>query len=144
MKNAEPKHPFRRRRILVVEDTVDIAESLVMILEQQGHEVQWASNGPTALRIVEQSPPDVVLLDIGLPAMNGYEVARRLREMPGGEDITIIALSGYGQEKDIQHGKRVGFDLFLVKPCDVDRIEEAVVSTVHTRGGAPDAEGVGQ
>ena len=88
-----------------------------------------AFDGPTALQMVEQFHPDVVMLDIGLPILDGYEVARRLRKLPGGEAITLIALSGYGQAKDRQQSKEAGFDLHLVKPDDLEKIGEAVSSS---------------
>jgi two-component system CheB/CheR fusion protein len=118
--------PFRRRRVLVVDDNLDLAEGLAALLARRGHEVRLAHDGPAALRTVEQFHPDVVMLDIGLPILDGYEVARRLRRLPGGEAVTLIALSGYGQEKDRQQSKEAGFNLHFVKPDDLERIEEAV------------------
>jgi two-component system CheB/CheR fusion protein len=116
----------RRRRVLVVDDNLDVAEGLAVLLQRRGHEVQLAHDGPAALRMVGEFHPNVVMLDIGLPILDGYEVARRLRRLPGGAALTLIALSGYGQEKDRQQSKAAGFDIHLVKPDDLARIEEAV------------------
>ena len=124
-----PVGPFGHRRVLVVDDNEDLAEGLADLVARLGHEVQVAFDGPTALQMVEQFHPDVVMLDIGLPILDGYEVARRMRKLPGGEAITLIALSGYGQAKDRQQSKEAGFDLHLVKPDDLEKIGEAVSSS---------------
>jgi signal transduction histidine kinase/CheY-like chemotaxis protein len=106
------------RRILVVEDNPDVLDTTTMLLSLTGHEVQGAKDGLEALQVAAEFTPDVVLLDIGLPLMDGYEVARRLRQLPGGADTLLIALTGYGQEADRQRGKDAGFDEHLVKPVD--------------------------
>jgi two-component system CheB/CheR fusion protein len=121
-----PARPFRRRRVLVVEDNVDFAEGLAVLLGDKGHEVRMAHDGPAALQMIEQLRPDVVMLDIGLPILDGYEVARRVRSMPGSEGITLIALSGYGQQEDRQRSREAGFDLHFVKPDDLEKLEDAV------------------
>jgi signal transduction histidine kinase len=105
-------------RILVVDDNVDAASTLGMLLRLDGHEVRLAHDGVAALAVAEQFAPEVVLLDIGLPKLDGYEVARRLREQPGGEDALLIAISGYGQEEDRRRAQQAGFDHHLTKPVD--------------------------
>jgi CheY-like chemotaxis protein len=87
-----------------------------------GHEVHIAHDGPSALHLAEKERPDVLLLDIGLPGMDGYEVARRLRSTPGFADVKLIALTGYGQEADRQRSSLAGFDHHLVKPVDLEQL----------------------
>jgi CheY-like chemotaxis protein len=110
--------PAGRLRILVVDDNVDSAESLSLLLELGGHEVRTAHDGPAALEAARAFQPRVVLLDIGLPGMSGYEVARRLREMSGMERALLLALTGYGQEDDLRLARAAGFDQHLVKPAE--------------------------
>jgi PAS domain S-box-containing protein len=107
-------------RILVVDDNVDSADSLTMLLKYDGHQVQVAHDGPEALALALTFRPQIVILDIGLPGMNGYEVGRRLRREPGGEQIALIALTGYGQAEDRKRSKEAGFDHHLTKPVDYD------------------------
>jgi CheY-like chemotaxis protein len=105
-----------RRRILLVDDNRDAAESLAEVLKQDGHEVSIAHDGIAALSLAETWRPEVVLLDIGMPGMSGYEVARRIRKQPGGHAIVLAALTGWGQPKDRQLSADAGFDAHLVKP----------------------------
>jgi PAS domain S-box-containing protein len=113
-------------RVLIVDDNIDAAEMLAEWLVAVGHSVQVAGDGPTALEIATGFKPVVVLLDIGLPVMDGYEVARRLRELPGCATTRLIALTGYGQESDHERSRRAGFEDHLVKPVDLDAITQAV------------------
>jgi two-component system CheB/CheR fusion protein len=113
-------------RILVVDDNLDALESSAALLSIDGHEVQTARDGPSALLCVEQFKPEVVLLDIGLPEMDGYEVARRIRSMPGQHDTLLIAHSGYGEEEHIQRATQAGFDHHLIKPADLSRLSALV------------------
>jgi CheY-like chemotaxis protein len=106
----------RPARILVVDDNVDLARGLARLLEIRGHEVQVAYDGPTGLDKAKKSKPEVVLLDIGLPGMDGYQVAAHLRQEETVKDATLIAISGYGQEEDLRLAKEAGFDYHLVKP----------------------------
>ncbi|MHB1037730.1 MAG: response regulator [Pirellulales bacterium] len=110
------------RRILVVDDMVDLAEGLAMVLRLPGHDVRVAYNGPAALETARAFRPQIVLLDIGLPRMNGYEVARRLREQAGAEKIVLVALTGYGQEEDCRRSHEAGFDHHMVKPPDPEEL----------------------
>jgi signal transduction histidine kinase/ActR/RegA family two-component response regulator len=104
------------RRLLIVEDHPDVAESLALILRCDDHEVRIAHDGPAALQVLSHFKPDVVLLDVGLPGMDGYQVARRMREEALESKLTIIALSGYGQTDDYSQSMQAGCDAHLVKP----------------------------
>ena len=106
------------RRILVVDDSEDTAESLGMILELSGHEVRLAYDGEQALALAGEYRPEVVLLDIGLPKVDGYEVARRLRLDPRTEGMLLVAVTGYAKEEDRHRGQAAGFHHHLVKPID--------------------------
>ncbi|MBK1716202.1 PAS domain S-box protein [Thiocystis violacea] len=106
------------RVILVVDDNWDVAESCAMLLRCLGQQVHTANDGPTALETAERIQPDLILLDIGLPGMDGYEVARRLRATEAGRDARLVALTGYGQEHDRQRTQATGFDAHLLKPLD--------------------------
>ena len=106
------------RRILVVDDNRDSARSLAMLLEMSGNQTRIAHDGFEAVAAAEQFRPEVVLLDIGLPKMNGFDAARRIREQPWGKDIVLIALTGWGQEADRRRSQAAGFDLHMVKPVD--------------------------
>lgn len=111
------------RRILVVDDNLDSAESLALLLGLQGCEVRTASDGPAAIETALSFQPEVVFLDIGLPGMDGYEVARKMRAEPGLDGILLIAMTGYGREEDIREALEAGFDRHLVKPMDFAEIE---------------------
>lgn len=105
-------------KILVVDDNVDAAHSLQMLLSMKGFAVTTAFDGVAALAGVQRERPDVVVMDIGMPGMNGYEAATLMRQQPGGEDITLIALTGWGSVADRQRARQAGFDHHLVKPVD--------------------------
>jgi two-component system, OmpR family, response regulator len=105
-------------RVLVVEDDQDTAASLVMLLRLYGYDVEVAVDGPSALPAVQASPPDVVLLDIGLPKMNGWVVAKQIREQTALKRPFLVAISGYGAEADRLRSQEAGMDLHLVKPVD--------------------------
>jgi PAS domain S-box-containing protein len=116
---AEPAHiGTARRRVLVVEDNVDAAESVATLLRLFGHEVRTVYDGPSALEAARAFRPEVVVLDIGLPGMNGYEVARRLRAEPELQPVRIVALTGYGQSEDRRRAQEAGFDQHMTKPVD--------------------------
>jgi PAS domain S-box-containing protein len=118
-----------RKRILVVEDSPDIAETMAMLLGHAGHEVEIANDGPTGLIIAEKSQPDLILLDIGLPDMDGYEVARRLRKNPRTSSAVLAALTGYGQPSDRERTSAAGFDAHFVKPVDFEELQRFVSRT---------------
>ena len=117
-----------RRRLLVVDDNKDAAESMSMLLEMWGHEVAFAYDGPSALATAEQWQPQAVFLDIGLPGMDGYEVAARLRELPQAKDAVLIAITGYGHEDDRLRSRRAGIDHHLVKPVAPDALRNLIDS----------------
>ncbi len=113
----------RQRRILVVDDNVDAAEMLGLILGNRGYDVQLAYDGEDALDIATEFDPDLVILDIGLPGLDGYAVARRLRERFKRCDLALVALTGYGQAEDRRRSEEAGFDHHLVKPVTADELE---------------------
>ncbi|MDR7332669.1 ATP-binding protein [Roseateles asaccharophilus] len=110
------------RRVLVIDDNEDAAESLAMMLRLDGHEVCTGFGADDALRLADEWVPDLVLLDIGLPVMDGYEVARRLRARPQAATLRLVALTGYGQPDDLRRSAEAGFDGHLVKPVDLDAL----------------------
>jgi len=110
------------RRILVVDDNHDAAHSLSMFLKLQGHDVRTVYDGPSALQSARDYHPEAVLLDIGLPGMDGYEVARRIRSLPALEKVLLVAMTGYGQEEDKRRSQQAGFNAHLVKPADLDAL----------------------
>lgn len=120
----EPKAESGSRRVLVVDDNVDIADMLGKMLSLIGNEVQTSNDGPNAIECCREFRPDVVLLDIGMPGMNGYEVARKLRQEPCGSDIKLIALTGWGSDDDKRQTKEAGFDHHLVKPVQLADLEK--------------------
>jgi len=108
-----------------VDDNVDAVRSLAMVLETFGHVVDTAHDGPAALEAAGKFRPEAILLDIGLPRMDGYEVARRLRQQLRQDDkVLLVALTGYGQEEDRRRSREAGFDIHLVKPVDPQELED--------------------
>ena len=116
----------RRRRVLVVDDNRDAAEMLGEALRHEGHDVREAYDGLTALVAAAQFKPQLVLLDLGLPGMDGFEIARRLRADPQFGALKIVALTGFGQEQDRRRTAEVGIDRHLVKPVSLDAILEVI------------------
>jgi signal transduction histidine kinase/CheY-like chemotaxis protein len=121
-----PPPPERCAGVLVVEDSPDVAESLTMFLELLGHRVRAVYDGVVALDAARTSPPDVMLVDIGLPGMDGYEVARRVRCDPDLNRVILVALTGYGREEDRRQAMAAGFDYHLVKPVSPDALHGLV------------------
>ena len=111
-----------KRRVLIVDDNRDSADSLSMLLQITGNKTFVAHDGLEAIETAEQQRPDVMLLDIGLPRLDGHEVCRRIREQPWGRDIIMIALTGWGQEDDRRKSEEAGFNGHLVKPVDYDEL----------------------
>ncbi len=126
-KIISPSHEVRRR-ILVVDDNVDSADSLAILLEMMRNEVITANSGHDAVIQAERFNPDIVFLDIGMPRMDGYEVTRTIREKGWGKQMTIIALTGWGQDQDRMRSKEVGIDHHLVKPVDAETIRRLLAS----------------
>jgi PAS domain S-box-containing protein len=125
-----PGIPAQFRRILVVDDNQDAATSLAMVLELTGNETHTAHDGLEAVEAAATFQPDVVLLDLGMPKLNGYEAARRIREQPWGQKMVLVALSGWGQEEDRQKSKEAGFNGHLVKPVDHAALNKLLNETV--------------
>ena len=131
--SSDPQRSWRQagrpsgRRLLVVDDNIDAADSLAMLLRLQGHELQIAHDGPAALALAEAYHPDMIFLDLGMPGMDGYEVARRMRRTPGLEQVVLAALTGWGQQEDRRRTAEAGFNHHLVKPPE-PKILETLVS----------------
>jgi len=117
---ARPQH----RRILVADDNLDALESLAALLALNGHEVHRAQDGAAALQAAMRHRPEVIFLDIGMPQMDGYEVARRIRAHEWGKELLLIAVTGWGQESDRQRSFAAGFDFHLVKPVDLEKLNQ--------------------
>jgi PAS domain S-box-containing protein len=124
------------RRVLAVDDNVDAVESLALMLRLQGQEVRVAYEAETAVALAEEFRPQVVLLDLAMPGLDGYEVARRLRRLPGLEGTLLVALTGWGQEDDRRHSREAGFDLHLVKPVEPGVLRELLAHLQLDAGGA--------
>jgi CheY-like chemotaxis protein len=118
------------RRVLVVDDNVDGAESLANMLQISGHEIRTAHSGPAALDAARPFIPEVVFLDIGLPGMNGYEVAKRLRAEPTLGGAVLVALTGWGSDDDKRRSREAGFDFHLTKPVELTAIERILARVV--------------
>jgi CheY-like chemotaxis protein len=118
--------PGPQRRILIVDDSRDIASSTAELLAMLGHETFTAHDGEEAVALVNRLKPSIVLLDIGLPKRSGHEVASWIRAQPGGADVLLIALSGWGQKDDLRKSREAGFDLHLVKPVELETLAEII------------------
>lgn len=117
-RHAERAGTAPRRRVLVVDDNLDGATTLSLLLEYSGYDVRSAYDGAAALQMAAEFQPFAVVLDIGLPGLDGYEVARRLRRTPSLAQVLLIALTGYGQDSDRERSREAGFDHHFVKPTD--------------------------
>ena len=115
------------RRILVADDNIDAGETLAMLLRLDGHEVQVATDGPEALAMFASVQPDVVILDIGMPGLSGYEVARRIRGLSTERPVTLIAITGWGQKADKDRAAASGFDHHFTKPVEPDVLSELLL-----------------
>jgi signal transduction histidine kinase/CheY-like chemotaxis protein len=127
MADLAPLSP-ERRRVLIADDNRDAAESLSLLLELSGHEVRVAHLGQTALSLAQTFRPDVALLDIGMPDLSGYEVARALRQEPWATDLQLIALTGWGQDDDRRSAMEAGFDHHMTKPVDPDQLGRLIAA----------------
>jgi CheY-like chemotaxis protein len=119
----------------VVDDLKDSAESLSTLLRLMGNDVRSAQDGLEAVEAAAAFRPDLVLLDIGMPKLNGYEACRRIRELPFGSDMVLVAVTGWGQEDDRRKAKEAGFDLHMVKPVEPQAIEKLLRSLPARRRG---------
>ena len=113
-----------RRRVLVVDDNRDGADSLAMMLRLMGNEVRTANDGVEAVELAEQFRPEVILMDVGMPRLNGLDATRRIREQPWGKTMTIIALTGWGQDGDQERSREAGCDGHLVKPVNLEDLQK--------------------
>jgi CheY-like chemotaxis protein len=133
--SAENASQSVTRRVLIVDDNNDAAATMEILLRSLGHETRVVHTGIEALDVAPEFKPDVVLLDIGLPGLDGYEVARRLRELKTGRSFQIVAVTGWGQEADKRKSEEAGFDVHLVKPVAVADLEKALMqrngATLH-------------
>ena len=136
-KDAQVAPPKSQLRILVADDNKDVTESLVILLEIMGNEVRTARDGEDAMQMVASYRPDVVMLDIGMPKLDGYEVARRIREQPWGSDMVLIAFTGWGRESDRQRAEDVGFDHHVVKPVDPQVLMQLLSSLTKEKANMP-------
>jgi len=135
----EPRSPATEKampsrpplRVLVVDDNVDTATSLALLLRELGDDVRTAYDGPAALEAALDYRPDVALLDIGLPGLDGFEVAKRMRQQPIFRDVVLVAMTGYGQESDRQRSQAAGFDHHLVKPIKFKKLQEILASATE-------------
>jgi PAS domain S-box-containing protein len=133
---ATEVEPTQRHRILVVDDNEDAAEMLALVLRGRGHMVETAFDGPDALEKVAVVRPTVVCLDIGLPGMDGFAVARRLRDRPDGASLILLAVTGYGQDSDRAAAREAGFDELIVKPTTAEILEQAIARIGEGGGGS--------
>lgn len=119
----------KSRRILVIDDNEDAAQTLGMVLEMSGHEVHLAYDGEQAVAMARDLKPQIALVDIGLPKLNGYGVAQSIRAEPWGEKMMLIALTGWGQDDDKRRALAAGFNFHLTKPVDPDQVDALIAQS---------------
>lgn len=122
--NDEPLNSINRRRILVVDDNIDIAKSLTMLLQLKGNITKIASDGLDAIEAASSFQPDIILMDIGMPRLNGYDAAKEIRKQSWGKKVVLVALTGWGQEKDRCLSQEAGFDFHITKPVQLEILEK--------------------
>jgi CheY-like chemotaxis protein len=127
--------PAPRRRILVVDDNQDSADTLAKLLHIMGNEVSTAYDGLGAVEAATAFRPNLVLLDIGLPKLNGYDAARRIQDQRGGDEIVLVALTGWGQEHDRRRSKEAGFDQHMTKPVEYETLKK-LLNALPSAGAA--------
>jgi CheY-like chemotaxis protein len=140
--SVQPAQPFPGQRILIVDDNHDAADALSALLETLGATVAIAYSGPEALALLDVVNPEVVLLDIGMPGMDGYDVARHIRSSAEHADVLLIALTGWGQDEDRARAARAGFDEHLVKPPDINRLRSLLAERATQSDGTRPRGGV--
>jgi len=128
-----PSTPAPKRRLLVVDNNRDAARSLALLLQLTGNEVHTAHDGEEAVAAASALRPQVILLDIGMPKLNGYDAARRIREQPWGKTVVLVAMTGWGQEEDRRRSSTAGFDHHLVKPVDLKALQSLLMSLADSR-----------
>jgi CheY-like chemotaxis protein len=124
------------RRVLVIDDNVDAAKSLSLLLRHLGHVVETAHDGVEAVEVARSFQPTIVFCDIGLPGMDGYEVARRLRALAETKDAAVVALTGYGQDRDRRDADTAGFHVHLLKPLSLETLQD-VLETISAKERPP-------
>jgi len=129
--------PAIKRRVLIVDDNADALASLSMVVRALGSETFDAHDGIEAVESASNLRPDVILMDIGMPRLNGYDAARRIRQEPWGHDVLMVATTGWGKEEDRRRSKEAGFDLHLVKPIDISVVQEVLASPSRMQQGQP-------
>jgi CheY-like chemotaxis protein len=127
--DKSPGAPYHKCRILLVEDNEDAADSMAVLLQLWGHEVYIADDGERAIEIASEIRPDVALLDIGLPALNGFEVAQHLRGREETRDTVIFAVTGYNRPEHHEHARQFGFDYYFHKPADLSCLQNIPASS---------------
>src|SRR5690606_21418712 len=140
---VEPREEDAPRRVLVVDDQHDSADTLAALLRMMGHDVTTAYDGEAAVDRARDLDPDLVFLDIGLPGITGYDAARRIRELPGGDRALLVALTGWGQEEARKRSLEAGFDRHLVKPLYPAALDE-VLQLLPRRGAREERNGDGE
>jgi CheY-like chemotaxis protein len=125
---SAPPPPGNHCRIMVVDDNQDSADSLAMLLRMLGHEVATAHDGERALAVAGEFRPDVAILDIGLPKLNGYELAQQIREQPWAKNVVLVALTGWGQEQHRRRSAESGFNHHLTKPVEFDHLQQILAA----------------
>jgi CheY-like chemotaxis protein len=128
---ADPTAPSLR--VLIVDDNIDAAAALEMLVQESGHKTWMAHTGPTALAAALEHQPDVMLLDLGLPGIDGYEVAQRIRQQSLLHEIVLVAMTGYGQETDRLRSQEAGFDHHLIKPADFGKVRQILMTVLEAR-----------
>jgi CheY-like chemotaxis protein len=119
-----PMESLPPRRVLVIDDDHDVADSLVLLLETFGATARAAYSGAEGIEQIPQFKPELVFLDLGMPHLNGYETAAKIRQNPEGRSLTLVALSGWGQEEDVVRSREAGFDDHFTKPADIQALED--------------------
>jgi CheY-like chemotaxis protein len=130
----ETEPALAARRFLIVDDNLDSADSMSLLLQIAGHDTHTAYDGLEALEVVTRLRPDVVLLDIGLPKLNGYEVARRIRQQDWGKSVVLVALTGWGQDEDRRKSMDAGFRRAYVKPIESDALAKLLSDLIPAGG----------
>jgi CheY-like chemotaxis protein len=132
-----PDAPSLVGRVLIADDLPDTARSLAMLFEMYGADVRTTFDGAQTVRAAEDFRPEVVLLDISMPGMSGYDAARAIRGAPWGHAMILVALTGWGRTRDVEAARTAGFDDYLLKPVDPDRLVEVISKLRERRGAVP-------
>jgi CheY-like chemotaxis protein len=131
---------FRACRILIVDDNKDAADSMALSVQLAGHTVCTAYDGEEGLQLAFGFAPDLVLLDLGMPGLNGFEIAQRIRRETWGQDLTLIALTGWGQEQDRRRTRDAGFNAHLTKPVSPSELLKVLATAMQTMPAAPSVD----